>query len=154
MVRLSDLPEVDVAHLLGKECDAFETSPWVTGPPVAERRVAIVTTAGLHRRDDRSFDIRDTGYRVIPGDVAAKDLVMSHSSVNYDRTGFQQDTNVVFPIDRLREMEAAGEVGSLARFHYSLMGAGWLPHEIEPTAIELAGMLKEDKVNAVLLSPV
>ena len=61
MVRLSDLPDIDVTHLLGKECDAFETSPWVSGPPVAERRVAIITTAGLHRRDDRSFDIRDTG---------------------------------------------------------------------------------------------
>jgi D-proline reductase (dithiol) PrdB len=79
---------------------------------------------------------------------------MTHSSVNFDRTGFQQDTNVVFPIDRLREMETAGEIGSVARFHYSVMGAGWLPHEIEPTAKELAGLLKEDAVNAVLLSPV
>jgi len=50
--------------------------------------------------------------------------------------------------------EAAGEVGSVARFHYSVMGAGWLPHEIEPTAEALAGLLKEDAVNAVLLSPV
>ena len=52
------------------------------------------------------------------------------------------------------ELAAAGEVGSVADFHYSVMGAGWLPHEIEATARELAGMLKEDKVNAVLLSPV
>ena len=154
MVRLSDLDPIDAQHLLGKECDPFDSEPWVTGPPVAERRVAIVTTAGLHRRGDRSFDIRDTGYRVIPGDVTADQLVMSHSSVNFDRSGFQQDTNVVFPIDRLRELEAEGAIGSLARFHYSLMGAGWLPHEIEPTAKELAGMLKEDAVNAVLLSPV
>lgn len=26
---------------------------------------------------------------------------MSHLSINFDRTGFQQDINVVFPIDRL-----------------------------------------------------
>lgn len=154
MVRLTDMPEIDAQHLLDKECPAFDSEPWVTGPPLAERRVAIVTSAGLHRRTDRSFNIRDTGYRVIPGDVTGGDLVMTHSSVNFDRTGFQQDTNVVFPIDPLRALAEQGEVGSLAGFHYSLMGAGWLPHEIEMTARELAGMLKEDKVNAVLLSPV
>lgn len=154
MVRLSDLPEIDARHLLDKECPPFDSEPWVTGPPLAERRVAIVTSAGLHRRDDRSFDIQDTGYRVIDGRLSGDDLVMTHASVNFDRTGFQQDTNVVFPIDRLRELEAAGEIGSVARFHYSVMGAGWLPHEIEPTVQELAGLLKEDAVNAVLLSPV
>ena len=79
---------------------------------------------------------------------------MTQSSVNYDRTGFQQDVNVVFPIDRLRELAAAREVGELADFHYSLNGAGWHPHEIEPTARKLAGLLKEDQVNAVLLVPV
>jgi D-proline reductase (dithiol) PrdB len=154
MVRLSDLPEVDARHLVSKECPPFDSEPWVAGPPLRERRVAIVTSAGLHRRGDRSFAIQDTGYRVIPGDVPASELVMTHSSVNFDRTGFQEDTNLVFPIDRLNELAAAGAIGSVARFHYSVMGAGWLPHEIEPTAIELAGLLKEDAVNAVLLSPV
>jgi len=154
MVRLSDMDAVDAQHLLDKECPPFESQPWVTGPPLAERRVAIVTTAGIHRREDARFALRDLGYRVIPGDLAAGDLVMSHGSSNFDRSGFQQDVNVVFPIDRLREMAATGEIGSLARFHYALNGAGWLPHEIEPTARELAGLLKEDRVNAVLLSPV
>lgn len=154
MVRLTDLPDTDARHLREKECPPFDSEPWVAGPPLRERRIAIVTSAGLHRRDDRSFDMRDTGYRVIDGALSAGELVMTHSSTNFDRTGFQQDVNVVFPIDRLRALEAAGEIGSVARFHYSVMGAGWLPHEIEPTAAELAGLLKEDKVNAVLLSPV
>lgn len=154
MVRLTDIPDIDARHLLAKECPPFGSEPWVAGPPLSERRIAIVTSAGLHRRGDRSFDIQDTGYRVIPGNLPGSELVMTHSSVNFDRTGFQQDTNVVFPIDRLRELAAAGEIGSVARFHYSVMGAGWQPHEIEPTAVQLAGLLKEDKVNAVLLSPV
>ena len=154
MVRLSDLDPGSAQHLLDKECPPFETSPFVTGPPLAERRVAIVTSAGLHRRDDRNFSLRDLSYRVIPGDIATTDLVMTQSSVNYDRTGFQQDANVVFPIDRLRELENAEEIGEVADYHYAINGAGWLPHEIEPTARELAGLLKEDGVNAVLLVPV
>ena len=154
MVRLSYLDPGSAQHLLDKECPPFETSPFVTGPPLAERRVAIVTSAGLHRRDDRNFSLRDLSFRVIPGDIATADLVMTQSSVNYDRTGFQQDANVVFPIDRLRELENAEEIGEVADYHYAINGAGWLPHEIEPTARELACLLKEDGVNAVLLVPV
>ena len=154
LVRLSDLPAVDAAHLVAKSTGPFPDEPFVAGPPLANRRIAIITTAGLHRPDQQNFQLRDTGYRVLPGDLSADDLVMSHSSVNYDRTGYQQDVNLVFPIDRLRELEAAGDIGSLADFHYSLMGAGWEPHEIEPTAHEIAGMLKEDQVNAALLVPV
>lgn len=153
MVRLTDMDAVDAQHLLDKECPPFETQPWVTGPPLAERRVAIVTTAGIHRRDDARFAQRDLGYRVIPGDLAAGDLVMSHGSSNFDRSGFQQDINVVFPIDRLRELVADGVIGSVADFHYSFMGATE-PEKLEANARALAGLLKEDRVNAVLLTPV
>lgn len=154
MVRLSDLPEEDREHLLAKPCPAFETQPWVTGPPLKERRVAIVTTAGLQRRSDRSFQFKDADYRVIPGDLDAGEVVMSHASVNFDRTGFQQDINVVFPLARLQELAAAGEIGSVARFHYSFMGAGVTTEEVEPKAREVAALLKQDGVDAVFLSPV
>ena len=154
MVRLADLAEVEARHLLAKPCPRFATEPFVGGPPLARRRVAIVTTAGLHTRDQPRFDISDTGYRAIPGDVSGRELVMSHTSVNFDRTGFQQDANVVFPIDRLRALQQAGEIGAVANRHYALMGALWEPHEIETTARQLAGLLKQDQVDAVLLVPV
>lgn len=154
MARLEDIPEVEREHLLGKECKPFPTRPWAGGPPLSQRRVALVTTAGLHRRRDRAFSFVDLGYRVLGGDVAAGDLTMSHSSVHFDRAGFREDVNVVFPIDRLRELEKEGLIGSVAEFHYSLMGAGWLPEQIEPTAMELAGLLRKDEVDAVCLVPV
>ena len=154
MVRLSDLTPRDAQHLLDKDCRPFETQPFVSGPALAERRVAIVTTAGLHRHGHDAFQLRDTSYRVIAGHVPGDELVMSHSSVNFDRSGFAQDVNTVFPIDRLRELEQGKEIGSSAAFHYSLMGAGWEPHEIEDSAREIAGLLKEDRVNAALLVPV
>lgn len=148
------MTEADALHLLSKDCPSFETEPFLAGPPVTERRVAIVTTAGLHQQSDRVFDLRDTSYRVIPGGCDTADLVMSHSSVNYDRTGWQQDVNTVFPLERLRELKEAGEIGSVAGYHYALNGAGWEPHEIEPTCDELAKFLKADAVNAVVVVPV
>ncbi len=154
MVRLADLDEFERAHLEAKPCAPFDSQPWANGPPLADRRIALVTTAGLHRRSDSTFAMVDLSYRVIPGDVDLDDLSMSHSSVHFDRSGFREDTNLVFPLDRLRELEADGVIGSVARFHYSLMGAGWLPDAIESTARELARLLREDEVDAVCLVPV
>jgi D-proline reductase (dithiol) PrdB len=135
------------------EMPHFDTTPWVVPKPVAQSRVAIISTAGLQRRGDRPFSMDSGDYRLVPGDVPAADLVMSHISTNFDRTGFQQDHNVVFPIDRLNELAAEGAVGSVASIHYSFMGATH-PGKLERTARQLAGMLKQDQVDAVLLVPV
>jgi D-proline reductase (dithiol) PrdB len=153
--RLNDLPEVEARHLSLDRivCPTYDDTPALAGSRLALRRVAIISTAGLHRRGDRPFQPGDGSYRVIPADTQAADLVMSHISVNFDRTGFQQDHNVVFPIDRLRELAAAGAVGSLAAVHYSFMGA-FPPEAAKPHARHLAGLLKADKVDAALLVPV
>lgn len=153
MARLNEIPEPIYSHLKDLPCPTFNTTPWVTGPSLEQRRVAIISTAGLHRRDDRPFEGMAGDYRVIPGDCAPGDLVMSHISTNFDRTGYQQDWNVVFPLPRLRELAAEGRIGSVADFHYSFMGA------TEPTAMaaaadKLAGLLRGDGVDAALLVPV
>ncbi|MFP6582379.1 MAG: glycine/sarcosine/betaine reductase selenoprotein B family protein [Candidatus Hydrogenedentota bacterium] len=154
MVRLSDIPVVEAEHLISKACEPFATRPWVTGSPLSERRVAIVTSAGLHRVGEPAFSTVDLSYRVIPGSTRANELTMTHSSVHFDRTGFREDVNVVFPIDRLRELASEGVIGSVADFHYSLMGAGWPPQAIEPTMRDLAAKLRDDEVDAVCLAPV
>jgi D-proline reductase (dithiol) PrdB len=79
---------------------------------------------------------------------------MSHSSVNFDRSGFADDVNLVFPIDRFRELEQRGQIGSLGDVHYSFMGAGHTPDAYEHGAEQVAGLLKKDKVDAVFLTPV
>ena len=157
MVRLADLPEWERTHMLDKVkgLDEFTGRPWVKPPALNKCRVAIISTAGLHVRGDRPFgpSAISTDYRIIPGNTPAADFVMSHQSVNYDRTGFQEDHNVAFPLDRLNELARAGVIGSVAEYHYSFMGAAPI-RKIEPKARELAGLLKKDRVDAVLLSPV
>lgn len=155
MARLTDFSAPEREHHLQKIRDLpdFGPMPFASGPPVCERRVAIVTTSGLHVRGDRPFAIGATDYRVIPGDAPASELLMSHVSVNYDRSGFQEDVNVVFPLERLRELAASREVGSVSGYHYSFMGAAPI-RGLEPKARELAALLKKDEVDAVLLTPV
>jgi D-proline reductase (dithiol) PrdB len=155
MVRLADLPDWDQQNKLEKvkELTGFDARPWVKPPPLAKCRIAIVTTAGLHRKGDRPFGSGATDYRIIPGGTQAAELIMSHQSVNFDRTGFQEDHNIAFPIDRLNELVRKDVIGSVAAFHYSFMGATQIK-ELELKAQELAGLLKKDHVDAVLLTPV
>jgi D-proline reductase (dithiol) PrdB len=153
MTRLTDLPPGQAKRLAELECPDFATRPWVTGPTLSRRRVAIVSSAGLVRRGENPFRGRDPDYRAIPSDTGPEDLLISHISINFDRTGFQEDWNVVFPLDRLKELAASGEIGSVAEAHYSFMGATD-PVQMEPHARELAGRLKADNVDAVILSPV
>ena len=153
MARIEDLPEYEQEFLLNFPTPSYETRPWVTGPTLKERRIAAVTTAGLHQREDKPFSVGVPEYRVIPSDVKADDLIMSHISVNFDRSGYQQDLNIAFPIDRLRELAEEGEIGSVASYHYSFMGAAD-PSDLEPNARRLAGILKSDGVDSVLLTGV
>jgi D-proline reductase (dithiol) PrdB len=155
MARLRDFSESEKRHHLDKIRDLpdFGPTPFVKGPRLGARRVAIVTTSGLHVHGDRPFQVGSADYRVIPGSAAAGSLRMSHVSVNFDRSGFQEDVNVVFPLERLRELEAEGVIGSISDFHYSFMGAAPI-RALEPKARELAALLKKDRVDAVLLTPV
>jgi D-proline reductase (dithiol) PrdB len=154
MARLEQMPEPMRSYIAKTKLPKFKTQPWAAGPPLNQRRVAIVSTAGLHQRDDRPFTFESGGtYRVIGGDIAANNLIMSHVSTNFDRSGFQQDWNLIFPLDRLRELCDEGYIESVAQFHYSFMGASD-PGDMETAVRKLAGLLQNDNVNAVLLVPV
>lgn len=158
MVRLVDLPEWEREHLLdlGRRAPTFSTRPWVRARALRHCRVTLISTAGLHRRGDRPFGVGAgaTQYRIIASDTPAHDLVMSHVSVNFDRTGYRQDVNVVLPVDRLRELAEIGVIGSVADFHYSFMGAPFPPTKFENTARQLAQLLKRELVDAAVLCPV
>ena len=114
MVKLSDLPEHEQQHLLSKNRPPLGPKAW-TAPqkPLSELRVALITTAGLHFREDEAFNFIDATFRPISVDKNSDTLMMSHSSVNFDKTGFIEDINVVFPIDRLRELEKQKKIGFL-----------------------------------------
>ena len=154
MVRMETLSQEEQQMLMRLPSPSFDTNPWANAPALEKARLAIITTAGLHTRNDRPFQIDPNDfYRVIPGDAQANDLVMSHLAASFDRSGYQRDWNVVFPLDRLREMVAEGIIGSLAAFHYSV-SAVHTPEEFDAPAREIARFLKKDNVNGALLIPV
>ena len=155
MPRLDRLPQISRNNLLTFPAQINETAPFVRLPkPLAACRVAIVTTAGLHRRGDRLFTPGDQTYRVIASDTPTADIVQSHTSIGFDRVPTMRDVNISFPIDRLRELVARGELGGLGSNSYSFMGAQREVARIEKeTGPEVGRRLREDAVDVVLITP-
>jgi D-proline reductase (dithiol) PrdB len=155
MPRLSTLPQIQRNMLSTRAVEINDSAPRAElRRPLPAATLAIVTSAGLHGRGDRPFGREDPTYRVIPSDVAAADVLQSHSSLAFDKTAFIRDVNVVFPIDRLGELVADGRVGRIGPRHYSVMGA--LPDMSrlrDETAPALAARLVDDGVDVVVLTP-
>ena len=159
MVRLSDLHPEEAEHMLARAAGLrrrqfdFEATPWIAPRSLAQSKIALVTTAALHHRDDPPFRFADVGYRTIPDNIDPADLVQSHISVNFDRTHYQRDLNVVLPVDRMHELAASGEIGGVSPTHYSVLGAteAFL---LDRSAAEIAAQMRADGVDAAMLVPV
>ena len=154
MVRLTDLHPEEAESMSRVGGFDMAPGPWITPKPLTESTIALLTTSGLHRRDDPPFLPGALDYRLIPANVDFSDLVVSHISTNWDRSALQQDPNVVLPLDRLHELAAAGEIGNVANWHYSFMGGVPEPQQLESSAREVGRMLRRDGVDAVVLVPV
>ena len=156
MVRLTDLHEVEAENMrvLAAEMRPVDGGPWITPKTLSESKVAIISTAGLHRRSDEPFKVGAVDYRLIPADVDFGDLVVSHVSTNFDRSAYQQDPNIWFPLERLREMADDGEIGGVSNWHYSFMGAQPIHGSLSLAGEEVGRLLAADGVDVALLVPV
>ena len=156
MPRLDQLGEIQRNHVLMFPCMEFDDTPWTPWTKkLSESKVAMVSTAGLHLRGDQPFVGGDQTYRVIPSSAKANDIIMSHTSIGWDHTGFYRDLNLAFPMDRLKELEQQSVIGSLAKDYYSFMGAQQEPIKIlEETGPDVARRMKAEGVDAVFMVPV
>ncbi len=123
---------------------------------LAKSTIAIVTAGGVHLKEQEPFNIADElgdlGYRVIPGDVDSAQLMVTHH--HYDHSDADQDINVVFPIDVLRDLQATGFIRDVARKHIGYMGYTMqLKAMYEGTALEIANEIdKGSRADAVILT--
>lgn len=129
--------------------------PWAPlRRPLAEAKIAIVSTAGLVPPDQEPFDNQvrggDWSYREVADAIDVATLVDGHRSETYDHGGVRADPNLAFPIDRLHEIHA-----NVNRRHFSFMGSITAPGRLTKiSAPEVAEKLAADGVEAVLLVPI
>jgi D-proline reductase (dithiol) PrdB len=134
-------------------------TPWTPiRKELGQAKVALVTTAGIHLRSDPPYDMQDKEgdptFRQIPSRTPAQDLMITHNY--YDHSDADKDIGVVFPLERLRELEFEGMIGKVASRHFSFMGhilGRHIETLVRHTGPEVAGMLRKDGVDAVFLTP-
>ena len=155
MPRLDRLSQMARNTLLTFPARVHDGTPFVRPRKLLSAcRVAIVTTAGLHRRDDRAFGPGEQAYRVIAADTPTHEIIQSHTSLGFDRTAIMRDLNISFPVDRLRELRASGRLGGLGPNNYSFMGALRETGRVEgETGPEVGRRLREEGVDVALITP-
>lgn len=123
---------------------------------LSKSTIALVTAAGVHRKDQTPFNVADElgdlTFRIISGDAQTSDLMVTHH--HYDHADADQDINVVFPLDILRELHAEGFIGGIAKQHIGYMGYTMqLKHMYEETAPAIAEEInKRSRADAVVLT--
>jgi D-proline reductase (dithiol) PrdB len=124
--------------------------------PLAEARVALVTSAGVHLADQEPFHTAtvagDATYRVIPNDVDFSTVRFAHT--HYDTSSAEQDLNVVLPITRLAELVERGRVGAASPVHIGMMGFNPDPSAIaDTTGPAVAAALTDADVDVAIFAP-
>lgn len=122
--------------------------------PLSESRVVLIASGGVYRVGDIGFTHKDDlTHREIPMDSTTDDLRVTHFA--YDQTSAKEDINTVFPIDALRALDDAGEIGSIAEVGLTFMGGIYsqrrLGETLIPAIVDRVGELEAD---IALLVPV
>lgn len=133
--------------------------PWAKPEkPLREAVLALVTTGGIHLTSQTPFNMADPKgdptFREVPVDSPRGLLAITHDY--YDHRDAEKDLNLVFPVDRLKEMVDAGALGKLHQQALSFMGHIDGPHIMtlqEKSAPEVARKLADAKVDYALLVP-
>lgn len=163
LVRWADRSERGqrVAYWIGKTAGGIQLRwkfkgerpiPWTPlKKPLAEATVALITTGGVHLCADQPFNIvSDASYRAIPRTATSDALCITHD--RYDRRDAARDINLIFPLERLLELEQEGVISHVADNHY---GFGFTddPLELIEPGCKVGTLLKSAGVDLALLVP-
>ena len=130
--------------------------PWTPlTRPLNQSRFGLVTSGGLyHRGHEPPFDLEgerqkpdwgDPSFRILPADVDPRKVGVSHLHLNAPK--IEQDTNILLPFQRFRELIQEGRIQSQAAHGYSFMGYQGYPADLSGWKEE-SGRLVAEKLNA------
>ena len=160
MGRLSDLSLKDQIFVRTYRWRRIDPVPWTPlAKPLSECRLALVSTAGLSAPGQEKFDRKkkggDPAFREIPSTIDVQTLIENHRSKAWDHSGLEQDKNVGFPVDRVRELVDRGRIGSLSSRYLSFMGSVTAPGRMMRDSVPRAAeIFLEEGVDVALLVPV
>ena len=135
-----------------------EDVPWTpyTGNS-SEQTIVLITSGGLYLKGNQPpFDTAsihgDPSFREIPKTARQEDFGIAHA--HYDHSLAEQDINVIFPLQRLIELEREKVIGKVAETHYSFSYVNDIVTLLTESVPQLLQKLKAAAVDILLLVPV
>jgi D-proline reductase (dithiol) PrdB len=135
-----------------------EEIPWTpySGKP-SEQTITLVTSGGLYLKESQApFNTTsihgDPSFREIPKTARQEDFGIAHA--HYDHSLAEQDINVIFPLQRLIELERENVIGKVAETHYSFSYVNDVVSLVTVSVPKLLRKLKTAEVDILLLVPV
>jgi D-proline reductase (dithiol) PrdB len=127
--------------------------PWTPlRKPIRESKIALMSSGGIMYRDQPRFHREDASYRRIPKNARRDDLSIWH--FGYPTGDAQSDPNCVFPLERMRELEASGVIGELSDPAFSFMGGIYSARKVrDELAPQIVDELKRAHADAFYLVP-
>jgi len=119
---------------------------------LAELTVALVSSSGVYMEGQEPYGAEgDDSYRVIPADATPAQLRFKHG--HYDTSEAERDANVVFPLERLRELAAEGFIKRVSNKHIGCKGFSKdLKAQYERMAPAVAAEIERSQADAVVLT--
>lgn len=135
-----------------------EDVPWTPyrGIP-AQQTLTLITSGGLYLKDSQppfnTVSIHgDPSFREIPKTARQEDFGIAHA--HYDHSLAEQDINVIFPLERLIELERERIIGRLTDIHFSFSYVNDIVTLITKSIPQLLQKLRKAAVDVLLLVPV
>jgi D-proline reductase (dithiol) PrdB len=124
--------------------------------PLSESRLTFVSSAGVQPKGTMPFDVvhpvGDYSFRRVPSDSKPSNLEIHQ--IKYPTVGANRDLNVIFPIERLQELEGEGIIRHLTPNFFSFIGYNMDPERLERTLAEdIAEAVVQDGAEVALLAP-
>ena len=155
--------EMLIKKLAGKEFttefpmpdfDRVDPNPAVKD--MAHAKIALVTSGGIVPKGNpdhiESSSASKYGKYDIDGVMDLTEATYETAHGGYDPEYANEDADRVLPVDVLREFEKEGKIGSLHRYFYTTVGNGTSVANSKRFAAEFAQELRNDGVDAVILT--
>ena len=155
--------EMLIKKLAGKEFttefpmpdfDRVDPNPAVKD--MAHAKIALVTSGGIVPKGNpdhiESSSASKYGKYDIDGVMDLTEATYETAHGGYDPVYANEDADRVLPVDVLREFEKEGKIGSLHRYFYTTVGNGTSVANSKRFAAEFAQELRNDGVDAVILT--
>lgn len=123
---------------------------------ITKAKIALVTSGGIVPKGNpdhiESSSASKYGTYDLTGVEALTEATYETAHGGYDPTYANADANRVLPVDVLRDLEKEGKIGSLYNKYFATVGNGTAVASAKKYATEIAGTLRNDGVDAVILT--